>query len=187
MGLIKIFNGKEPWMHLFFVDYEKKVFYKMYLDKYKQYFDKEVEIYTKLSDTGLTPKLYDHFTYGCYHILKLELLPYKPVIGFGKSDADNEVGYSPAQKQSIIKQLNNFCDIIQERGMADKNGCFDFEITHNNMLYSATQDKVYFYDFAYKPPRETLNFIRSFIPSNIIPLPDTNVPLIGKSSLLGKF
>lgn len=175
MSKIKVFYGKEPWMHQFFIDFAKKRFYKYWDIRRERCFQKEVEIYNALSDTGLTPHLYSAYSTHDYHILELEFIPFSSIWGFGKEESQYEkLMQTPQQIKSIQRQFNTFCDILVSKGII-KEDIIDFEISPNNIIYNDEEDKAYFFDFAFAHHQESFQFLRRYIHSifNDIPTSDT--------------
>lgn len=161
----KIFYGKEPNQHQFFVDWDKKRFYKRYTLEYIKAFEREVSIYTALKNCPYVAKLISHSVNHSFATLELELIPHPPITGYGKAYLPwKDATYSAEQKSLIVSQFTEVCDFIEKAGLV-KDGEIDFELTQNNIIFDPEIGQIRVFDFA--PARCAYPFIKNFVLSEI--------------------
>lgn len=144
----KLFYEKEPDMHEFYVDFDKKIMYKCWSLNYSKEHENEVRIFKSLEGAKYIPKLYKEYkTYSSY-VLEMEFIPCPPIWGFIRLRTPwKNSTYSKRQKELMLNQFDNIYNDLKSKRLIDEQDNITFELSQNNLIFDHMRDKLMIYDF----------------------------------------
>lgn len=151
--LNRILYRKDPQLHSFFVDFEKKIFFKCYQDTEagQSRYNYEVECHKKMSKSLYVPKLYNTYKRGCLLVTEMEFIPKLPLFehkGITKGKLWEQACYNEKQIKRIHKHIDILETEIEKHGLVDEKGNIEFTFSTFHLMYDEIQDRLVMFDMA---------------------------------------